>query len=100
MGMYLNTMEYRFNAPLMIRLRVAYQSQSARLFGGNDSYTGNPDINNGKLFIPSFDIVYKPFKNTTIGFHYRDYSSMNPYYYPYGNYGRYNRYGYSPYMGF
>ncbi|MCE5250715.1 hypothetical protein LLG96_10905 [bacterium] len=100
MGMYLNTMEYRFNMPLTMRLRVAYQSQNAQLFG-DKNYSGYNDLNGGRVYIPSFDLVYKPFKNTVIGFFYRDYSSMNnPYSYnsPYG-YG-YDRFGYSPYMGF
>ena len=96
MGMYLNTMEYRFNAPLIMRLKVAYQSQTGRLFGNKDAYTGNPNIQDGRLFIPSFDLIYQPWKNTTISFHYRDYSTYNPYY-GYGGYGRYNRYGYSPF---
>ena len=97
MGMYINTMEYRFNMPLTMRLRVAYQSQSAQLFG-DKQYTGNPDLNGGRLFIPSFDMVYKPFKNTVIGLFYRDYSTMNPYYYnPYGS--SFNRFMYSPFMG-
>ncbi len=100
MGMYLNTMEYRFNMPLVMRLRVAYQSQSAQLFGNSNVYSGQPNINNGRLFIPSFDIVYKPFKNTVIGLFYRDYSMHSPYYNPYSSYSRYGRYGYNPYMRF
>jgi len=103
MGMYLNTMEYRFNAPVVMRLQVAYQSQTGMLFGNKDNYNGFSKMDQGRLFVPSFDIIYKPFKNTTIGFSYRDMSSMsmyNPYGYGYG-YGysrRYNPFGYSPYM--
>jgi hypothetical protein len=106
MGMYLNTMEYRFNAPLTMRLQVAYQTQTGILFGSKDGYNGLPNMNQGRLFIPAFDIVYKPFKNTTFGFSYRDMSGMgnpyNPYspYYGYG-YGRgfgYDPFGFSPYM--
>jgi hypothetical protein len=109
MGMYLNTMEYRFNAPLMMRLQVAYQTQTGIMFGSKDGYSGLKNMNQGRMFIPAFDIVYKPFKNTTFGFSYRDMSGMgNPYdpyspYYGYG-YGRggggygYDPFGFSPYM--
>ncbi len=106
MGMYLNTMEYRFNMPLIMRVRVAYQSQSAQLFGNKSSYSGQPNIDQGRVFMPSFDLVYQPTKNTTIGFFYRDYSSMNPSYNPYSpfsSYGygsRYNRYRNPYFMGY
>lgn len=93
MGMYLNTMEYRFNMPLVMRMRVAYQSQSAQLFGNKNAYSGQSNIDQGRVFVPSFDIVYKPFKNTTIGFFYRDYSSVNQNYYnPYSPFSPYNPY--------
>lgn len=94
MGMFINTMEYRFNSPLIMRLKVAYQSKTGQLFGDKNMYSGNPNLENGRVFIPSFDIIYKPWKNTTFSFHYRDYSTSNPYY----GYGGYGRYGYSPYM--
>jgi len=91
-GTYINTMEYRFNCPVVMRLKVAYQSQTGSLFGNKNAFTGNPSYQNGRVFIPSFDVVYKPWKNTQISFHYRDYSSTNPYY-GYGNgFDRYNRY--------
>ena len=81
MGMYINSMEYRFNAPLIMRLKVAYQTQAGMLFGSKDSFTGLRQSNQGRLFVPSFDIVYQPFKNTTVNISYRDYSGMaNPYY--------------------
>jgi len=89
MGMYLNTMEYRFNCPLIMRLQVAYQSQTGHLFGNKNSFTGNPNIEDGRMYIPSFDLIYKPTKNTTLSFHYRDFSSG---YYGYGAYGYSNRY--------
>jgi len=82
-GTYINTMEYHFNAPLMMRLKVAYQSGTNNLFG-NNMYSGNPNYQNGRLFIPSFDIVYKPWKNMTVSFIYRDYSS----YYQNNSYSR------------
>ena len=98
MNMYINTMEYRFNMPLTMRMQVAYQSQNAQLFGNSDGYLGQSNINGGRVYIPSFDLVYQPFKNTVIGFYYRDYSSMTPY--SYNPYNRYGRYGYSPYSRF
>lgn len=80
MGMYINSMEYRFNAPLIMRLKVAYQTQTGMLFGGKDSFTGLRQRNQGRLFVPSFDLVYQPFKNTIVNVSYRDYSGMtNPY---------------------
>ncbi|MBT4483381.1 MAG: hypothetical protein HOC71_06855 [Candidatus Latescibacteria bacterium] len=94
MGMYMNSMEYRFNIPVIMRLKVAYQSQTGQLFGSSNAYSGLRNQNAGRVFIPSFDLVYKPWKNTTIGFYYRDYSSG------YGSQG-YNRYnGYDLYDGF
>ena len=102
LGMYLNTMEYQFKIPLTMRMQVAYQSQSAQLFGNSNNYSGQPNMNQGKLYIPSFDLVYKPFKNTVIGFFYRDYSSMyqNNMYGQNGMYSPYSRYRYSPFMRF
>ena len=100
LGMYLNTMEYKFNIPLTMRLQVAYQTQSAQLFGRKNSYSGQQGMNGGNVFIPSFDLEYRLSKNTVIGIYYRDYSSMNQNS-PYSPYGRYNGYGnrrYSPFM--
>ena len=95
MNMYLNTMEYQFNIPLTMRLQVAYQSQSAQLFGSKQVYSGQPYSSDGRLYIPSFDLEYRPFKNTVFGIYFRDFSSMNPYSYdPYGSYSRYSRWGY------
>lgn len=100
MGMYINSMEYRFNAPLIMRLKVAYQSQTGMLFGNRQEYTGLPNTQQGRLFVPSFDVIYKPWKNTTFALSYRDFSGMSG---TYGSrYNRYNRYGYgysSPFYG-
>jgi len=96
MGMYINNMEYRFNAPLIMRLKVAYQSQTGKLFG-NQNYSGLPNSQQGRMFVPAFDVVYKPWKNTTFVFSYRDFTGMNPYD-SYNRYNRYNRYrGYDPF---
>ncbi len=89
MGMYVNTMEYRFNMPLTMRLRVAYQNNMSGLFS-NNSMNGRPGQETGNLFIPTFDLIYRPWKNTIISFHYRDFSGMDQNYNPY----YYNRYGY------
>ena len=86
-GMYVNTMEYRFRMPLTMRLRVAYQNNMSGLFSNNSSYGGKYGLETGRLYVPSFDLIYRPWKNTIISFHYRDFSGMNPYY---NNY--YNRY--------
>ena len=94
MGMYINTMEYRFNSPLVVKLQVAYQSRSNHLFGNRDSFTRLQNNEQGRLFIPSFDLIYRPWKNTIISLSYRDYSSGNPLYW----YGGRRSYGYSPFM--
>ena len=111
MGMYVNSMEYRFNVPVIMRLKVAYQSQTGQMFGSSN-YNGLPNQNNGRVFIPSFDLVYKPSNKTTIGFYYRDYSSSygtngfnryggNDLYNGFfGNNNRYGRYRYSPFFGY
>ena len=91
-GTYINSMEYRFNSPVIMRMKVAYQSQTGHLFGNSNAYTGNPNYSDGRVFIPSFDLIYQPFKNTTIGFFYRDYSMYQQDYYGYG----YGRNSYSP----
>ena len=96
MGMYINSMEYRFNCPLIMRLQVAYQSQTGALFGNSNAYSGNPDLDSGRLFIPSFDLEYQLSQKTAISFHFRDYSSFSPFS-NFGGFGR-GRYGYSPFM--
>ena len=89
-GMYINTMEYRFQMPLTMRLRVAYENNFGSLLGNKSMTGGNPGMETGRLFIPSFDIVYQPWKNTFISFHYRDFSGMtNNMYNPYSRYNRY-----------
>ena len=79
-GMYINTMEYRFKMPLTMRLRVAYQNNMSSLFGNKSSYGGKLGMETGRLYVPSFDLIYRPWKNTVISFHYRDFSGTNPYY--------------------
>ena len=85
-GMYINTMEYRFKMPLTMRMRVAYQNNMSGLFGNKSSYGGKNSLETGKLYVPSFDLIYQPWKNTVISFHYRDFSGTNP------NNNYYNRY--------
>ncbi len=97
MGMYINSMEYRFNAPLILRLKVAYQTQTGMVFGNRDRYAALQNNQQGRLFVPSFDLIYKPFKNTTFGISYRDYSGMNTY--GLNRYNRYSPYYYSPFYG-
>ncbi len=94
-GMYVNTMEYRFEMPLTMRLRVAYENDMGSLLG-NRSVTGaGSKMDTGRMYIPSFDIVYQPWKNTFISFHYRDFSGMaNHMYNPYSRYNRYSPYGF------
>ena len=86
-GMYINTMEYRFKMPLTMRMRVAYQNNMSGLFGNKSSYGGKNGLETGRLYVPSFDLIYQPWKNTVISFHYRDFSGMNP-----NNNNYYNRY--------
>lgn len=96
-GMYINTMEYRFNMPLTMRLKVAYQNNMGGLFNSRSSMNGVSGQQTGRLYIPAFDLVYTPWKNTVISFHYRDFSGANPNYgYRNGFRSRYG-YGYPPY---
>ncbi|MFC1485754.1 hypothetical protein ACFL55_01860 [Candidatus Latescibacterota bacterium] len=91
LGMYINTMEYRFNMPLTMRLKVAYQNDMGSLIGSRSMTGGRQGVETGRLFIPAFDIIYQPWENTSISFHFRDFSGMttsNPY-------GMYS--GYSPF---
>ncbi len=97
LGMYINTMEYRFNMPLTMRLKVAYQNNMGSLLSGTSSMNGVAGQQTGRLYIPAFDVVYTPWENTVISFHYRDFSGQNPNY-GYGNgYGSRYGYGYPPY---
>lgn len=91
MGMYINTMEYRFNMPITMRLKVAYQNNMGSLFSGKGTlHSGQPGMDAGRVFIPSFDMVYQPTKNMSISFRYRDFSGMQPT-------DSYGMGGYSPY---
>jgi hypothetical protein len=89
MGTYINSMEYRFNAPLILRLKVAYQTQTGALFNSRNTYSGLRQNDQGRMFVPSFDLIYKPFKNTTVNIAYRDYTGMSRGSY----YDRYNSFG-------
>lgn len=91
LGMYVNTMEYRFNMPLTMRLKVAYQNNMGGLFGNTSLNRSQSGIESGNMFIPAFDIVYQPWKNTVISFHYRDLTGMTQS----SQYGA--GYGYSPF---
>ncbi len=92
-GLYLNTMTYRFKMPLTMRLRVAYQNNMSGLLSNSASSSGRNNLQTGNLYIPSFDLVYQPWKNTTISFHYRDFSGSNMYNgYGYSRFGRYSRF--------
>ncbi len=102
MGMYINTMEYRFKCPLIMRVKTAYQTQTGHLFGskGIDSKLG---LDQGRVYVPAVDLIYQPTKNTTISFHYRDYSSSYGYNgmsgYGFSPYSRYRSRRYSPFYG-
>ena len=76
LGMYVNTMEYRFKMPLTMRLKVAYQNNMGALIGNRSNTGQRLDMDMGNVFVPAFDIVYQPWKNTTLSFIYRDYSGL------------------------
>ncbi len=61
------------------------------LFGNSSVNSSRSGMETGNMFIPAFDIVYQPWKNTVISFHYRDMSGLTES----GQYG--GGYGYSPY---
>lgn len=98
LGMYINTMEYKFNMPLTMRMKVAYQSNMGSMLGSK-SLNGREGMETGNLFIPSFDLIYQPWKNTFLSFHYRDFSGLQQngaYGFSANPYSRYARY-YDPF---
>jgi hypothetical protein len=75
MGLYLNTMTYRFSDPLLMQLRVGYMHQPL----GGSSYMSSAQ--QGSLFIQGFNVLYKPMDNMIISLDYESnpYMFANPY---------------------
>ena len=60
-GLYLNTINYRFSAPVSLQVQFGYiHSLSGRFSTTGTSFSG------GQFFIPKLEITYRPFKNMTI----------------------------------
>jgi len=81
-GLYLNTMSYRISDPLFMQVRVGYLHQP---LGGMEV---NPGVN-GKLFLQSALLQYKPSDNMTLTIDYQQIpSSFYSRYSPYSTYSR------------
>ncbi len=79
-GMYENTINYKISDKLNMRLNVGYMFQPGFINSKNNSAS---NFNNG-IFLPNFDLTYRPSKNTFLNFSYRTYSPglmYSPYYY-------------------
>lgn len=76
-GLYLNTMSYRFSDPLLVQLRVGYMHQP---FGGSRSSLASQQ---GRVFIQGAHLLYRPTENMMISVDYENYPSMlmSPYRY-------------------
>ncbi|MBN2105437.1 hypothetical protein JW835_15465 [bacterium] len=76
-GLYLNTMTYRFSDPLLMQLRIGYMHQP---FGGDRSTLSSQQ---GNFFLQGAHLLYRPTKNMIISFDYESYPFMmvSPYRY-------------------
>ena len=64
--MYLNTISYEFAIPLSMQLKVGYVHDPSLLFrpsGGS--------VRGGRLFIPDFQLIYRPKQNVVFQFRYQ-----------------------------
>ena len=77
-GLQVTRFDYRFGAPLAMRVSVG------NAFGSNVQ-------NNGQFFLEGLDVAYQPFKSLTIQVNYRDIRSPLQYQnaYGYGPWGAY-----------
>ena len=69
-GLYLNTMTYRFSDPLVMQLRIGYMHQP---FGGTNTGLASRE---GSVFLQGAHLLYRPMKNMMISIDYESYPSM------------------------
>jgi len=76
-GLYLNTMTYRFSDPLLMQLRIGYMHQP---LGGNHHTLSSQQ---GTVFLQGAHLLYRPGKNMLISIDYESYPTMffSPYRY-------------------
>lgn len=71
-GLYLNTLRYRFDAPLLMEVQVGY------LHGGGGLLGGRMEAGAGHFVVPGVKVQYRPSKRFTVTFQY-GYASNNRY---------------------
>ena len=64
--MYLNTISYEFAIPLSMQLKVGYMHDPSMLFRPSESLARE-----GRLFIPDFQITYRPKQNVVFQLRYQ-----------------------------
>jgi len=64
--MYLNTISYEFTIPLSIQLKVGYVHDPSMLFCPSEG-----SVQGGRLFIPDFQITYRPKQNVVFQLRYQ-----------------------------
>ena len=84
-GMYENTINYKMSDKLNLRLNFGYMFQPGFI---NSKKNSASNFNNG-IFLPNFDLTYRPSKNTFLNFSYRTYTP-GLMYSPYYNNSRFN----------
>jgi len=63
-GLYLNTLRYRFDAPLLVEAQVGY------LHGGGGLLRGRKEVGAGRFIVPGVKVQYRPSKRFTVTFQY------------------------------
>lgn len=64
--MYVNTLSYQFAIPLSIQLKVGYRYDPSMLFRPSEGA-----VQGGHLFIPDFQITYRPRQNVLFRLRYQ-----------------------------
>ena len=70
-GLYLNTLRYRFDAPLFVEVQMGYLHR-----GGVGLLSGGSEVGGGRLVVPGVQVQYRPSKWFTVTVQY-GYSSSD-----------------------
>jgi hypothetical protein len=71
-GLYLNTMQYQFSAPLLFRMKWGLSTPGSMI--GAQSFSSRPN-----LVVPSMELMYHPFKNMLFKIEYSANTASVPY---------------------
>jgi hypothetical protein len=71
-GLYLNTMQYQFSAPLLFRLKWGLETPAG--LQSTQALLAKPN-----LVVPSMELLYRPFKNMLFKVEYRTNTEYAPY---------------------